>query len=80
MENKYEQAMIRIGLDFNDKDLMDMFNDEAKQDVNLLKNACKITDKIESYLNRWYELLKTDGINSKLMVANDIQALLKELE
>lgn len=42
-----------------------------------------LKEKDEAYkkkLNRWYELLKTDGINSKLMVANDIQALLKELE
>lgn len=42
-----------------------------------------LKEKDEAYkkkLNRWYELLKTDGINSKLMVANDIQNIIKEIE
>jgi len=33
----------------------------------------------KAQLNRWLELLRTDGINSKLMVANDIQAILNDI-
>lgn len=42
----------------------------------LKKNNARFLKKCE----RWLELLKTDGINSKLMVANDIQKIIKELE
>lgn len=38
-----------------------------------------ILGNIELKLERWLELLETDGINSKSMVANDIQQVLKEL-
>jgi len=31
-------------------------------------------------LNRWLELLETDGIDSKNMVATDIQQLLEEID
>lgn len=34
---------------------------------------------IKPKLQRWLELLETDGINSKSMVANDIQYLLEEM-
>lgn len=51
-----------------------------KEELDYFETIEKILNRIESNLNRWYELLKTDGINSKLMVANDIQAVLKELE
>ena len=36
--------------------------------------------EIKRTLERWLDLLETDGINSKSMVANDIQAILKEIK
>ncbi len=57
-------------------------NDGAtyKEEVETLKTI-KVTllkaQELESKLQRWYELLSTDGINSKQMVKNDIQYLLK---
>ena len=35
--------------------------------------------KLETKLTRWLELLETDGIDSKNMVANDIQHILEEI-
>ena len=32
---------------------------------------------LEGYLDKWYELLKVDGFNTKQMVKNDIQFLIK---
>ena len=36
--------------------------------------------KLETKLTRWLELLQADGINSKNMVATDIQQLLEEID
>ena len=122
--NKYEKAMIRLGLDFTDKELMAMFEDDAKADILEIKKCCEKAlnyDKSLDYdgkykhilinrkyyyrlekeerksknkydnlkkekarflkkCERWLELLRTDGINSKLMVANDIQAILNDVK
>lgn len=37
-------------------------------------------DTMKHKLERWLDLLQADGINSKNMVMNDIQYLLKELK
>ena len=37
-------------------------------------------DKFKAKLTRWLDLLQTDGCNSKSMVMNDIQFLLKEIK
>ena len=39
-----------------------------------------VDDFIKSNLSRWLELLETDGIDSKNMVATDIQKLLEEIK
>lgn len=39
-----------------------------------------IDDFLKETLNRWLDLLQADGCNSKSMVMNDIQYLLKELK
>ena len=39
-----------------------------------------VDDFIKDNLSRWLELLETDGIDSKNMVANDIQHILEEIE
>ncbi len=35
--------------------------------------------KVKKYLKKWFEQLGHDGLNTKSMVRNDIQYLLKEL-
>ena len=55
------------------------FGDE-KPKCDLIINDLEFANTMKHKLKRWLELLKTDGCNSKLMVANDIQALLEEIE
>lgn len=42
-----------------------------------IKQALLKAQELESKLQRWYDLLSMDGINSNQMVKNDIQYLLK---
>lgn len=44
-----------------------------------LKNR-KAKEKLLSYLEKWEKQLQIDGVNSKLMVRNDIQYLLNDLK
>lgn len=46
----------------------------------LIKESRRVVREIPNKLERWLELLSTDGINSKSMVANDIQYILKEIK
>ncbi len=39
-----------------------------------------VDDFLKEKLQRWLELLETDGIDSKNMVATDIQKLLEEIK
>ena len=41
-------------------------------------NAINFIETIDSYLKKWSQQLKISGVNSKAMVLNDIQFLLKE--
>ena len=50
------------------------FGDELR----CIEKDLKRLETLERYLVKWLELLQTDGINSKSMVINDIQFLLKE--
>lgn len=50
---------------------------EAKECGNIIGKDLDKLDKVVSYLNRWDQLLAKDCINSKAMVRNDIQYLLK---
>ena len=54
---------------------LDYINKERILDI---KSALKVLETIKHKLERWLELLQTDGINSKSIVMNDIQYLLKE--
>ena len=49
--------------------------DWIKTDIEM-----SVDDFIKETLERWLELLSTDGIDSKNMVANDIQYILKEIK
>ena len=53
---------------------------QAQEDLDYYESINKILKIIPSKLERWLELLESDGINSKNMVMNDIQYLLKELK
>ena len=89
--NKYEKAMIRLGLDFtNDKlmgrtevDEMDsecVFNEEAIEDLNLVHQACEKAlnyDRLKSKMGKWYELLKIDGGNTKHQVLVDLEKFIE---
>lgn len=50
---------------------MDDFDKD--KEIEVLKQAVLRLDQLERKLDRWAELLKCDGVNSKTMVANDIQ-------
>lgn len=43
-------------------------------------NTINFIETIDSYLKKWSQQLKISGVNSKAMVLNDIQFLLKEKE
>ena len=45
-----------------------------------VKTLLQEREKMITYLEKWQEQLKIDGVNSKGMVANDIQYLLKEIK
>ena len=49
--------------------------DWIKTDIEM-----SVDDFLKENLERWLELLETDGINSKSIVANDIQYILKEIK
>ena len=53
---------------------------QAQEDLDYYESINKILNTIPSKLERWLELLQADGCNSKSMVMNDIQYLLKELK
>ncbi len=59
-------------LDFLNKELLDFYK-TIKADLKRLK-------QLDKYLVKWKELLSHDGLNTKTMVRNDIQYLLKEKE
>jgi len=52
--------------------------EECKQEHIQLLNWLKELQKARRYHIKWYEQLSIDGCNSKQMVRNDIQFLLKE--
>ena len=46
----------------------------------IIKESRRVVREIPTKLERWLELLETDGIDSKNMVATDIQRLLEEIK
>lgn len=48
--------------------------------MHIEKPQAEILEKIKRKLRKWETLLSIDGANTKGMVRNDIQHLLKELE
>ena len=79
----YEISITKILLqDVYDKlgkieDLMEKY--EIKS-IDELEEILKENNKLKSNLTRWLALLETDGIDSKNMVATDIQQLLEEID
>lgn len=76
----------------NENDKVDFFNSVMdhpankkqlkmyEEELDYFETIEKILNRIESHLDRWLELLKTDGVNSKSMVRNDILRFKEELE
>ena len=58
------------------EDLMEKYEINS---IEALEETLKENKKLKSNLARWLALLETDGIDSKNMVATDIQCLLKQL-
>ena len=54
--------------------------EHEQEAFNQIEEKLKRADKLESYLQKWSKQLKIDGVNSKSMVLNDIQFLIKEGE
>ncbi len=54
--------------------------DEALEWVSQIEKDEKNLELITRYLKKWYKQLAIDGCNSKSMVRNDIQYLLKVIE
>ena len=80
------------GYILNANDKIDFYNQTIKQPANekqlkMFEEEFDYYETIESMFNRfenslerWLELLETDGIDSKNMVANDIQHILEEIK
>ena len=45
----------------------------------IIKESRRVVREIPTKLERWLELLETDGIDSKNMVVTDIQKILEEM-
>lgn len=83
---------LKIAVDNYNSKLREYFDNEKFpetiediQELTLLKQAIikesrRVVREIPTKLERWLELLETDGIDSKNMVANDIQRLLEEIK
>lgn len=72
-QNKYDLAIKLI-----DKECQPS---TIKESVNELVSVYESEqDKLIKKLDRWYNLLITDGVNSKSMVRNDILRFKEELE
>ena len=79
------------GYILNANDKIDFYNQTIKHPANekplkMFEEEFDYYETIESMFNRfenslerWLELLETDGIDSKNMVATDIQKLLEEI-
>lgn len=59
------------------EDLMEKYEINS---IEALEEIIKQNNKLKSKLSRWLSLLETDGIDSKNMVATDIQRLLEEIK
>ena len=53
---------------------------DKEKSCDIIEKELKFADTMKHKLERWLELLESDGINSKNMVATDIQQLLEEIE
>lgn len=69
IRKSHKMAMQELGVED------DTITSKAIEDV---ESKLDRLDKIERYLDKWNKQLSIDGVNSKSMVANDIQHLIKE--
>ena len=69
----YDSCINKLG------QLEDLFEKYEINTIEQLEEILKENQKLKSNLTRWLELLETDGIDSKNMVATDIQHILEEI-
>jgi len=50
----------------------------TREAIDYVKVKMERLERLENYLDKWNKQLSIDGVNSKSMVANDIQHLIKE--
>lgn len=82
-KEKYGYASLETGQisECSDKlgQLEDLMEKYEINSIEALEELIKENNKLKSNLNRWLALLETDGIDSKNMVATDIQHILEEI-
>lgn len=61
-------------------DLSPSVRESIEAESTACANTINFIETIDSYLKKWSQQLKISGVNSKSMVLNDIQFLLKEKE
>lgn len=69
IKKSHKCAMGCLGIEDNDPITLEAIEDVEKD--------LKRLDLIESYLDKWLHQLSKDGYNTKMMVLNDIQYLIK---
>ena len=69
IEKSHKMSMSCLGVDD------DTITREA---IEYVKSKIERLNRLENYLDKWNKQLGIDGVNSKSMVANDIQHLIKE--
>ena len=64
----------------NGTDLSKTDQESIQAESSACCKAITFLETIENYLKKWSQQLKISGVNSKSMVRNDIQYLLKEIQ
>ena len=82
---RYDEILCKYGFGTGNteehfKSIEEAFELNSKLTTWSGKTAIELNERLEMlerYLDKWYELLKVDGYNTKQMVKNDIQFLIK---
>ena len=82
---RYDEILCKYGFGTGNteehfKSIEEAFKTNSKLTTWSGKTVIELNERLEMlerYLDKWYELLKVDGYNTKQMVKNDIQFLIK---
>lgn len=73
----YIDFIQNVGVSRNEGGSLAFLNNELLDFYITTKADLKRLKQLDNYLVKWQELLSHDGLNTKTMVRNDIQFLLK---